>query len=100
MIDAAGKPTLSEEDPVDDELLEETNKPSLMSHSPKNKRIEKPKEEYGALYPSDLWFLIARYIPPEDLARFALICKDAYRVVLSAHFWMQLCKRYFKVISV
>lgn len=50
---------------------------------------------FGTVYPSDVWFYIARYIPPEDLSRFALICKDAYRVMLSVQYWKELCKRYF-----
>ena len=32
----------------------------------------------GRTYPSDLWFLIVRYISVEDLVNFALLCRGAY----------------------
>lgn len=48
----------------------------------------------GVVYPSDVWFLIAKYIPPEDFSRFSLICKDASRVILSVQFWKQICQRW------
>lgn len=47
----------------------------------------------GIRYPSDIWFLIAKHIPPECVCKFALICKDAYRVCLTVHFWKDLLKR-------
>ncbi len=74
---------------------EKVSKSAPMSHSPRSKKTKlKDKLTGGIVYPSDLWFLIATYIPPEDLSRFALICKDAYRVILSVHFWKQLCARF------
>ena len=68
-----------------------------MSLSQKNRKARKEKENGNVrtvIYPSDVWFLIARYIPPEDLSKFALICKDAYQVILSVQFWKQLCQKY------
>lgn len=44
-------------------------------------------------YPSDVWFLIARYLSPEDICKFSLICKDAYGVVCSVRFWKHLYRR-------
>lgn len=50
----------------------------------------------GLDYPLDIWFLISEYITPEDVGRFAGICKSTYTVVCSAKFWFSLYKRYYK----
>ena len=73
----------SDDDP--DRVLS-TPKPLAASH-------RKDVTLSGKTYPPDIWFLLAPYIPPEDLLKFALICKDAYKVLLSTQFWKQLCKR-------
>lgn len=74
---------------------EDTSTSAPMSHSTGTKKTKlKDKSAVGVMYPPDIWFLIAKYIPPEELYRFSLICKDAYRVILSVHFWKQICKRY------
>ncbi|KRX91250.1 Transmembrane -like protein, partial [Trichinella pseudospiralis] len=44
-------------------------------------------------YPVHLWTIIASYIYPEDICRFALICPDAASAIRSAHFWKMLYKR-------
>lgn len=44
-------------------------------------------------YPADLWFLISGYIRPEDVGRFALICRQSYNVTRSSGFWRQLYRR-------
>lgn len=49
-------------------------------------------------YPLDIWFLISEYIRPEDVGRFAGICKTSYAVVQSAKFWFYLYKRYYKSV--
>lgn len=50
----------------------------------------------GAEYPLDIWFLISDFIYPEDVHRFASICKSTYNVVNSAKFWFNLYKRFYK----
>ena len=66
----------------------------------KVKQKKAVKEEGGIKYPADIWFLIAKYIPPEGLCKFALICRDAYRVLLSVQFWKELNKRYTKYLEI
>ncbi|XP_053670221.1 transmembrane protein 183 [Anopheles nili] len=41
-------------------------------------------------YHIDVWFLVSQFIPPEDVCRFALICRKTAEVVQSGRFWTQL----------
>ncbi|CAF1513093.1 unnamed protein product [Adineta steineri] len=52
---------------------------------------------YGNNYPIDLWYLIAMYIRPEDVGRFALICSATNQVVNSIVFWISLFRKYNKI---
>lgn len=47
-------------------------------------------------YPLDIWYLISEHIRPQDVGRFAGICKASYAVVCSAKFWFSLYKRFYK----
>lgn len=49
-------------------------------------------------YPLDFWFLLSEYVRPEDVGRFAGICKSAWYVVNTPKFWFSLYKRYYKSI--
>lgn len=49
-----------------------------------------------SFYPNDIWFLISAYIPPEDIGRFALICKQTYTITTTLKFWRNLYRRYYK----
>ena len=44
-------------------------------------------------YPMDLWFLIARYIAPEDVGRFSQICRATRSVVNTNIFWLRLFRK-------
>uniref|UniRef100_A0A1B6KPU7 F-box domain-containing protein n=1 Tax=Graphocephala atropunctata TaxID=36148 RepID=A0A1B6KPU7_9HEMI len=50
----------------------------------------------GNTYPLDIWHLLAKYIRPEDIATFSLICRNSHSVVNSPTFWLSLYKRYYK----
>lgn len=65
----------------------------------KNKQEDCSKIEYGFDYPFDVWFLIAEYIRPEDVGRFAGICKTSFAVVCTAKFWFKLYKRHYQSVS-
>lgn len=69
------------------------------------KKLAKSKISNGTLtedqntyhfFPNDIWFLISEYIPPEDITRFALICKQTYEVTTTLKFWKKLYRRYYK----
>jgi hypothetical protein len=59
---------------------------------------ERKPDNTGNEYPIDIWFLISEYIRPEDVGRFAGICKASYEVVSTAKFWFSMYKRYYKSV--
>lgn len=77
-------------DPDDDDQ-ERTAKPETLRNE--SNKLEEPLSK-GITYPPDIWFQIARHIPPECICQFSLICKDAYKVFLSAQFWKDMLKRF------
>ncbi|CAF0769791.1 unnamed protein product [Rotaria sordida] len=52
---------------------------------------------HGKDYPFDLWYLIAMYIAPEDIGRFALICHKTNQIINSVSFWISLFRKYNKI---
>uniref|UniRef100_A0A3P9J660 Transmembrane protein 183B n=1 Tax=Oryzias latipes TaxID=8090 RepID=A0A3P9J660_ORYLA len=58
---------------------------------------ENSENEDGGDYPVDIWLLLASYIRPEDVCKFALICKNAWIVTCTAAFWTRLYRRHYKV---
>lgn len=55
-----------------------------------------PDDQVYANYPVDIWFVIAQHIHPDDVCRFALICKTTASVVATPGFWYSLYKRYYR----
>ncbi|CAG9823769.1 unnamed protein product [Phaedon cochleariae] len=49
----------------------------------------------GNDYPIDIWFIISSYIRPEDVGKFAGICRASFEVVCTAKFWYCLYRRYY-----
>lgn len=47
------------------------------------------------IYPNEVWFLISEKIQPEDVGRFALICKQTYHITTTMKFWRSLYLRYY-----
>ncbi|CAH2220776.1 transmembrane 183A isoform X1 [Pelobates cultripes] len=75
---------------------------SLNELSSKKKKSKKNKENSivdrtGDDYPIDIWLVLSGYIRPEDVLKFALICKNAWIVTCTAAFWMRLYKRHYCV---
>lgn len=46
-------------------------------------------------FPNDIWFLIAAFVAPEDIPRFALICKQTYAITTTLKFWKNVYRRHF-----
>lgn len=68
-----------------------------VSHKKKNKRRkESIASGDGGEYPVDIWLMLASYIRPEDVCRFALICRNAWTVTCTAAFWTRLYRRHYK----
>ncbi|XP_078062648.1 transmembrane protein 183A isoform X2 [Mustelus asterias] len=66
-----------------------------VSRKKKSKRQQENAEDCGQQYPIDIWLFLASYIRPEDVAKFALICKNAWTVTCTAAFWTRLYRRYY-----
>lgn len=47
-------------------------------------------------YPMDFWWTLSEYIAPDDVGRFALICKATYAITGSVKFWKHLYKQYYR----
>jgi hypothetical protein len=61
---------------------------------PKKKQISVLENDYcGRNYPIDIWYLIAMYIAPEDIGRFALICQATNQVVNTVAFWISIFRK-------
>ncbi|XP_036387334.1 transmembrane protein 183A [Megalops cyprinoides] len=68
------------------------------SRKKKNKRRKENSEcSDGEEYPIDIWLVLASYIRPEDICRFALICKNAWTVTCTAAFWTRLYRRHYNL---
>lgn len=49
----------------------------------------------GRTYPTDMWFLIGKYLHPETVQTFALICRGSSAVVKTFQFWAALYQRIY-----
>lgn len=47
----------------------------------------------GREYPVDVWLVLSSYIRPEDVCKFALICRNAWIATCTAVFWTRLYRR-------
>ncbi|XP_019493599.1 PREDICTED: transmembrane protein 183A isoform X2 [Hipposideros armiger] len=66
-----------------------------VSRKKKSKRHRDLDRAAGEEYPVDIWLLLASYIRPEDIAKFSLICKNAWTVTCTAAFWTRLYRRHY-----
>lgn len=48
-------------------------------------------------FPIDVWWLISEHIAPDDVNRFALICKATYSIASSINFWKCIYKRHYSL---
>ncbi|XP_034022824.1 transmembrane protein 183A [Thalassophryne amazonica] len=69
-----------------------------LTRKKKNKRRKESSESSdGEEYPVDIWLVLSSYIRPEDVCRFALICKNAWMVTCTAVFWTRLYRKHYKI---
>lgn len=87
---------------------EEDEKPSSGNHEQQTTSTSTPQRlkrktkdapctecnQNGLLYPLDVWCLLAQYIEPEDVQKFALICKGARQATNMRTFWLRIYKCY------
>ncbi|XP_022193622.2 transmembrane protein 183 [Nilaparvata lugens] len=60
----------------------------------KKKLVKKVLVSGGRTYPIDIWYILSKYIRPEDVCTFACICKSTHHVVCTVTFWMHLYKSF------
>ncbi|XP_053290891.1 transmembrane protein 183A [Pleuronectes platessa] len=69
-----------------------------VAHKKKNKRRKESSESSdGGEYPMDIWLMLSAYIRPEDVCKFALICRNAWTVTCTAAFWTRLYRRHYRI---
>uniref|UniRef100_A0A3Q3M5Y0 Transmembrane protein 183A n=1 Tax=Labrus bergylta TaxID=56723 RepID=A0A3Q3M5Y0_9LABR len=61
------------------------------------KVLNMSKSSDGQDYPVDIWLVLSSYIRPEDVCRFALICRNAWIVTCTAAFWTRLYRRHYRI---
>jgi len=87
---------------LDDEVIDLATSIDInldISTTPKNEQKKMTSFKYRE-FPLDFWFLLGEYIEPEQVGKFALLCKSSYSVTLSHTFWRSLYSRiYYRYCS-
>ncbi|XP_023279516.1 transmembrane protein 183A [Seriola lalandi dorsalis] len=87
---------LDSSDDLDPE--EDGENETKVARKKKNKRRKESSESSdGGEYPVDIWLVLSSYIRPEDVCRFALICRNAWTVTCTAAFWSRLYRRHYRI---
>lgn len=99
VLSSSGNVTADALDSSDDLDHEEDGENDIkVARKKKNKRRKESSESTdGGEYPVDIWLVLASYIRPEDVCRFALICRNAWTVTCTAAFWTRLYRRHYKI---
>ena len=87
----------AERDDTEEEETTETGNEILVLSTKSlysGKSTFKPAVARYCQLPLDFWHLVSRYILPEDVGRFALICRASAAVAASQPFWRGLCRRW------
>ncbi|XP_037830971.1 transmembrane protein 183A isoform X2 [Kryptolebias marmoratus] len=98
VLSSVGGDTLGSSDDLDPEEEEEGGNETKVARKKKNKRRKENSEcSDGENYPVDIWLVLSSYIRPEDVCRFALICRNAWTVTCTAAFWTRLYRRHYRI---
>uniref|UniRef100_A0AAQ5X0Q1 Transmembrane protein 183A n=1 Tax=Amphiprion ocellaris TaxID=80972 RepID=A0AAQ5X0Q1_AMPOC len=73
------------------------NEPKVARKKKNKRRKESSEISDGEDYPVDIWLVLSSYIRPEDVCRFALICRNAWTVTCTAAFWTRLYRRHYRI---
>ncbi|CAH1271578.1 TMEM183A [Branchiostoma lanceolatum] len=88
--DSDHEETHAESDTELEEKLITTNQLNSKHVRPEHDNIDIEVE-----YPMDLWFVLAPYIRPEDIGRFASICRNTWLLTRTIGFWRRLYNRHY-----
>merc|ERR1719282_1992885 len=83
-----------EEDNNEDEDEVQQCPPVHFKHQTMLLQKESDSEDFF-IFPWDFWHTLSNYIIPENVGKFASICKTTYSIVATQTFWRRLYKRYF-----
>ncbi|KAL2091160.1 hypothetical protein ACEWY4_013423 [Coilia grayii] len=88
----------ADRDSSDELEPEEADEDLKAARKKKNKRRKESSESQdGDEYPIDIWLVLSAYIRPEDVCKFALICRNAWTVTCTAAFWTRLYRRHYSL---
>lgn len=94
---------LDEDTPADEESMDALSLTADRKQR-RNKKTNKNEiddaEHQYAEYPIDIWHLIGRFVRPEDVCRFALICRQTAYVASTSSFWLNLYKSNYRAAEV
>jgi len=79
----------------DEDLVTETNSLVITTFTKHKPEVKIFSTQKYTNYPLDFWYLLSRYINPEQVGVFSLICKQTNLIVSSQSFWRSLYWRYF-----
>ncbi|XP_038154075.1 transmembrane protein 183A [Cyprinodon tularosa] len=91
--DAAGS---SDDDPEPDDDNEGGSETKVTRKKKTKRKKGSSESSDGEDYPVDIWLVLSSYIRPEDVCRFALICRSAWTVTCTAAFWTRLYRRHYR----
>ncbi|KAL4709721.1 hypothetical protein ACJJTC_005524 [Scirpophaga incertulas] len=102
-VEATAPPDLSWDQIVDEEydFIEEINEDGTKQFVYKKKRNNSKSndnidDQSSVVYPEIVWYLISKFIKPEDVGRFAGINKVTYAITKRESFWRLLYKYHCK----
>lgn len=82
-------------DALDDDVDDDVNTGKKSAKNKLSSKDEMENQNYS-IYSNDIWFLISEYIQPEDVMRFALICRQTYAITTTMKFWRNMYQRFYK----
>lgn len=97
--------SLKENDDVPDSWMERDNEESeeeeqelsssscIVTRTCSDTQKKKPVKNVN--FPSEIWILLSDYIQPENVGRYARICRTTYNIVSSQGFWRRLYRRHY-----
>jgi len=85
-----------EDDNIEEEGHNEVDECSKVHYQYQNTLLQKESEtDDYFVFPWDFWHTLSNYMVPENVGKFASICKTTYTIVATQSFWRRLYRRYF-----
>lgn len=82
------------DDNADDDNLDD--KPAMKTFKNNSNELNVAEHHIFNEFPNDFWWILSEYIVPEDVGRFAMVCKATYSITGSVKFWKTFYNRYYR----